>query len=191
VQRWRARSSAILTGSGTVLADDPRLTVRLPSATAESSPQDAIEPHRPLRVVLDRHLRTPRGANALDRSAPTLIVHAQETQPSDARFAEVELAGVSIDADGRLDLAEVLSLLAKHGINELQVEAGPTLCGAFLQGALVDELLVYVAPIVLGDRARPLLALPELATMASARRLRAVDRRCVGADERILYRDAL
>ena len=144
---------------------------------------------RPVRVVLDSHLRTPQGANLLDAAAPTLIVHGEGARPGDGRFDGVELAAVSADADGRLALAEVLSLLAARGVNELQVEAGPTLCGALLQGGFVDELLLYVAPLVLGDRARPLLALTELAAMADARRLRVVDRRNVGDDERILYRE--
>lgn len=188
VQRWRARSSAILTGSGTVLADNPRLTVRSPGPFAESSQRDTVEAYQPLRVVLDRSLRTPLGASVLDGSAPTLIVHAEDAQP-ESRFADAEVAAVQGTADGRLDLVEVLSLLARRGVNELQVEAGPTLCGALLQDGLVDELLVYVAPVVFGDRARPLLALPELAAISSARRLRVVDRRDVGSDARILYRN--
>jgi len=177
VQRWRARSSAILTGSGTVRADDPRLTVRL------ASPHTA-----PLRVALDRELRTPRGAHLLDGSAPTLIFHAPDARPAHDGFARVELAAIAV-RDGRLDLSQVLHELGRRGLNELQVEAGPTLCGALLQDGSVDELLLYVAPVVLGDKARPLLALSELTEMAQARRLRAVDRRQIGDDSRILYRE--
>ncbi|HEX7916353.1 bifunctional diaminohydroxyphosphoribosylaminopyrimidine deaminase/5-amino-6-(5-phosphoribosylamino)uracil reductase RibD [Rudaea sp.] len=177
VQRWRARSSAILTGSGTVLADDPRLTLRLNSAHAA-----------PLRVVLDRGLRTPRSAHVLDGSVPTLIFHAAGAKSAHDDFGQVELAAIDIH-DGRLDLLQVLQELGRRGVNELQVEAGPTLCGALLQSGFVDELLLYTAPVVLGDKARPLLGAPDLAQMAQAKRLHAVDRREIGGDTRILYRE--
>ena len=81
-----------------------------------------------------------------------------------------------------------LRLLAERGVNELQVEAGPTLCGALFEAGLVDELLLYVAPIVLGATARPLLALSPLASIAAAHRLRLIDERRIGADQRLLYR---
>jgi len=185
VQRWRARSSAILTGSGTMLADNPRLTARLDSL---SSYAIGGEGYKPWRIVLDGALRTPASANALDASAPTLVMHAAEAKPVDDRFASVELVRITTDANARLDLDAVLRLLAGRGVNELQVEAGPTLCGALLAAGLVDELLVYVAPIVLGDSARPLLQLPPLSSMAAAERWQLVDRRQVGADTRLLYR---
>ena len=180
VQRWRARSSAILTGSGTVLADDPRLTARLPQSFA-------FEP--PLRVILDRALRTPAGANVLDGGAPTLVVHAPDAQP-DTRFANAELTAVALDAYGRLDLGEVLALLARRGMNEVQVEAGPTLCGALLQSGFVDELLLYMSAVLLGDAARPLFVLPPLTRMSERHGLRIVDQGQVGADWRLLLRPA-
>lgn len=235
VQRWRARSSAIMTGVGTVLADDPRLTVRLGSVPdqesrteesllsplppeevdARSAPADAPRSARrraaagprsgasrqllpaqqgtaaapPLRVILDAALRTPAAANVLDGTAPTLVLHATHAKPSaHDRFARVELAPLHCDAHGHLALEAVLRLLAERGINELQVEAGPTLCGALLAANLVDELLLYVAPVILGDRARPLLALPALDAIARAPRLRVVEQRQVGADLRLLLR---
>jgi len=229
VQRWRARSSAIMTGIGTVLADDPRLTVRKLERPLHTSPNEAHleplslrergwgegpgEPGRqadprpspgppghplpmgegkshvpPLRVVLDRGLRTPRASNVLDGSAPTLILHGEGAKPHDDRFAGVELAGVAL-RDGSLDLTCVLALLAERGVNELQVEAGPTLCGALFAVGLVDELLLYVAPVLLGDQARPLLVLPGLETITGARRLRVVDQRSVGVDQRLLLRE--
>jgi len=83
----------------------------------------------------------------------------------------------------------VFALLAERGINELQVEAGPTLCGALFAEGLVDELLLYVAPVLLGDQARPLLALPGLESITAARRLRVIDRRSVGDDQRLLLRE--
>src|SRR5262249_32694103 len=104
VQHWRARSSALLTGIGTVLADDPRLTVgAADDARGRPRPDppcadDAGEQFKPLRVVLDGKLKTPRGASLLDHAAPTLFVHATECKPSDDRFANAELAGVALDA---------------------------------------------------------------------------------------------
>jgi diaminohydroxyphosphoribosylaminopyrimidine deaminase/5-amino-6-(5-phosphoribosylamino)uracil reductase len=178
VQRWRARSSAILTGSGTVLADDPRLTVRLPEDVASAPP---------LRVVLDRHLRTPAGSHVLDGAAPTLLLHAADATCNDTRFDAVERAALPVCSDG-LDLGAVLGLLAGRGCNEVQVEAGPTLCGALFGAGLVDELLLYVAPLLLGDSARPLLCLPPLAGMEARRRLQVVEQRAVGADTRLRLR---
>lgn len=232
VQHWRARSSAILTGSGTVLADDPRLTVRLEpgprrarglependvvpadagSGVAPAGPKetdsrfrgDDVDPTRrscedgsgggepllssPLRVVLDRGLRTPAAAHVLDDTAPTLVFHAPGVHPPHAGFGHAELFAVET-RDGRLDLAQVLAELGRRGVNELQVEAGPTLCGALFAAGLVDELLLYVAPLFLGDAARPLLALPALNDMAARWRLRVLEQRQVGDDWRSLLR---
>jgi diaminohydroxyphosphoribosylaminopyrimidine deaminase/5-amino-6-(5-phosphoribosylamino)uracil reductase len=187
VQHWRARSSAILTGSGTVLADDPRLTVR--SIAPVSGELDEPGFVAPLRVVLDRRLSTPASANVLDGRVPTLVVHAADAQVIDDRFARVERVPVEIRA-GRLDLHAVLALLATRAVNEVQVEAGSVLCGALFAEGLVDELLLYVAPVLLGDAARPLLALPPLADMAERWRLRVIDQRQIGVDWRLLLRPA-
>jgi len=142
----------------------------------------------PLRVVFDRELRMPRNSNVLDGSAPTLTFHGEDAKPIDDRFARVELVAVPAH-DSRIDIASVFALLAERGINELQVEAGPTLCGALFAEGLVDELLLYVAPVLLGDQARPLLALPGLESITAARRLRVIDRRSVGDDQRLLLRE--
>ncbi len=176
VQRWRARSSAILTGSGTALADDPRLTVRL----------DDVPHVPPLRVVLDRLLRTPEGAHLLDGRAPTLMLHGTLARPG-LRFADVECVEVP-ETDTGLDLDAVLGMLAGRGVNELHVEAGPTLSGALFAAGLVDELLLYVAPVLLGDRARPLMALPSLADMADRWHLDVMDRQVLGEDMRLRLR---
>lgn len=176
VQRWRARAGAILTGSGTVLADDPHLTMRLPEADVAPL----------LRVVLDTGLRTPAGFHLLDGSAPTLVLHGPHVTP-DARFAKAECQSMAL-ADGRLPLRAVLETLANRAINEVQVEAGSVLCGALLEQGLVDELLLYVAPVLLGSSARPLLALPALSDMASRWRLQVVDERRLGEDWRLLLR---
>jgi diaminohydroxyphosphoribosylaminopyrimidine deaminase/5-amino-6-(5-phosphoribosylamino)uracil reductase len=175
VQRWRARSSAILTGIGTVLADDPRLTVRLD------------EPHAtPLRVVLDANLRTPAGSHILDGAIPTLVAHAKDVSPPDARFDRVER--MAVDAiDGKLELAAVLTALAARGVNELQVEAGPILSGSLLAGGFVDEILLYVAPILLGDTARPFANLPPVASLANASKLTLLEQANVGPDLRLRF----
>jgi diaminohydroxyphosphoribosylaminopyrimidine deaminase/5-amino-6-(5-phosphoribosylamino)uracil reductase len=178
VQRWRARSSAILSGSGTVLADDPRLTVRLPE-DEEFAP--------PLRVILDRQLRTPAGSRVLDGSTPALVLHGAAASGVDTRFERVER--MTMAARGELlDLHAVLAMLAGRGCNEVHVEAGPTLCGALFAAGLVDELLLYVAPVLLGDAARPLLQLPTLDDMDRRWQLRIVEQRMLGQDIRLRLR---
>src|SRR5574337_18868 len=177
VQRWRARSSAILSGSGTVLADDPRLTVRL--AGEQFLP--------PVRVLLDRQLRTPAGSHVLDGSTPSLVLQGAAATCADDRFARVERVVVATP-EGAFDLRAVLGLLAGRGCNEVHVEAGPTLCGALFAAGLVDELLLYVAPLLLGDDARPLLRLTSLADMAQRWRLQVRDQRPIGADWRLRLR---
>ena len=165
------------------MSDDPRLTVRLPEGGAGTC--------RALRVVLDPRLDAlQNGAHLLDGSAPTLVLHAPEAKPADDRYAQAELVAVERDADGRLDLHAVVRLLAQKRVNELQVEAGPRLCGALFEAGLVDELLLYVAPVLLGDDARPLLALPPIADMAARKSLRMIDQRQVGDDMRLLLRFA-
>lgn len=177
VQRWRARSGAILTGLGTVLADDPRLTLRL----------DDGEVAAPLwRVLLDRNLRTPAGANVLDGSAPTLVLHGDHAVP-DARFAAVECVALASDEAG-IDLEAALRLLAARGINEVQVEAGAKLSGALLAKGLVDEVLVYVAPVLLGEAARPLFAGLDVGTMAQRRHLDLIESTRIGDDLRLQLR---
>ncbi len=182
VQRWRARSSAILSGIGTVLADDPRLTARPPV----SADADAV-PIGPLRVIIDRDLRSPASAHILDGSVRTLVLHGRGMDSVDQRFERVELAAVEI-RDNRLDLCLVLAMLAARDINEVQVEAGPSLCGALFAEGLVDELLLYVAPILLGNDARALLDLPALSEMSSRWKLGVVDQRMFGQDWRLLLR---
>lgn len=195
VQRWRARSSAIVTGIGTVLADDPRLTVRWPPRSVAANPQASTEAKAgegapdvpPQRVIFDRSLRTPRGAQVLDGSVPTVVFHAHDAVATDERFHRVMRLPVESDAYG-LDLVHALGLLAARGMNEVQVEAGATLSGALFDAGLVDELLLYVAPVLLGDSARSLLALPTLADMAGRWTLQVVEQRQVGVDARLLLR---
>jgi diaminohydroxyphosphoribosylaminopyrimidine deaminase/5-amino-6-(5-phosphoribosylamino)uracil reductase len=124
----------------------------------------------------------------IDGSAPTLVLHAPNARRA-AHFDKVECVPVEMRGS-RLDLDAVLALLATRGCNEVQVEAGATLAGAWLTAGLVDELLLYVAPVLLGDDARPLLYLPPLTTMAGRYELRTIERRAVGDDLRLLLRPA-
>ncbi|WP_211365166.1 bifunctional diaminohydroxyphosphoribosylaminopyrimidine deaminase/5-amino-6-(5-phosphoribosylamino)uracil reductase RibD [Pseudoxanthomonas taiwanensis] len=174
VQHWRARSGAILTGADTVLADDPALTARV---------QAEVVP--PLRVVVDSRLRSLARARVRDGAAPTLYLHAPDVVPPaglQAEFAAVPLR------DGHLDLEVALRLLGERGINEVQVEAGPVLCGALLRAGLVDELLLYQAPLLLGDAARPLFAGLGIGSMAGRLRFRLMDEARLGEDRRLLLR---
>ncbi len=137
VQRWRARSSAIITGSGTALADNPRLTVRLDDNTPFVPP---------LRVVLDSRLQIRSGMHLLDGSVPGIIFHAGVAGADDARFANIDCESLPGDSAG-LDLQALMKQLAERRCNEVQIEAGPTLCGALFEAGLVDELLLYIAPV--------------------------------------------
>jgi diaminohydroxyphosphoribosylaminopyrimidine deaminase/5-amino-6-(5-phosphoribosylamino)uracil reductase len=180
VQHWRARSSAILTGVGTVLADDPMLSVRPAGAAVR----------QPARVILDSELRTPPAARVFENIAErgvwifTTSSDAQRTAALEARGAKVERIGTAASVDIRL----VLQALATAAMNEVLVEAGATLAGALVQQQLVDELLLYVAPMVLGDRGRGLLQMPEPPTLAQARRFDIIETIAVGADQRIRLR---
>jgi diaminohydroxyphosphoribosylaminopyrimidine deaminase/5-amino-6-(5-phosphoribosylamino)uracil reductase len=179
VMRWRARAGALLTGAGTVLADDPQLTVRFEGEDA------ATEFVPPLRVVLDPGLATVARDRVRAGDAPTLYVHAPEAKPT--RGFDAQRAWVPM-RDGRLDLPAVLRLLHEREINEVQVEAGATLAGAWIQTGLVDELLLYVAPVLLGDGARPLFDGLRIEEMTRRLRMGIVESRRVGEDLRVLLR---
>jgi len=139
----------------------------------------------PIRVILDTHGRVSRATRVFDASAPTVAVHAVDIVP-DYRD---EIVAFAVPRDGEfLDLRATLSQLAQRDINEVQVEAGATLCGALLRQGLVDELLVYVAPVLLGERGRPLFSGLGINLMSERRGLRLVDSRQVGTDLRLLLR---
>ncbi len=174
--RWRARSCAILTGIGTVLQDDPRLTVR-----------EVQTSRQPLRVVVDRHGELPTTARLLDGGAVLVVSAAPPRVAWPEHVRHVRLPG----PDGRVDLEAMLSLLAEQGINELQVEAGAKLNGALLGAGLIDELLLYLAPCLLGDPARGMFALPApLSELAQRVQLSIRDSARIGDDWRILARPA-
>lgn len=173
---WRARSCAILTGIGTVREDDPSLTVR-----------DVPCSRQPLRVIADSRLDIAPTARVLSGGA---LVFAASPDPD--RTVRLSSLGVEVvrtpGEDGRIDLPAMLLELGRRGINELLVEGGARLNGALIAGGLVDELLVYQAPILVGDRARGMADLPELTDLTGASRLLIVERREVGHDLRTRIR---
>jgi len=173
---WRARACAILTGAGTVRDDDPRLTVR-----------DVETFRQPLRVVVDSHFETPPTARILE-GGHTLLAAASEDA---ARIAALRAAGAEVlvlpNPQGKVDLPRLLRLLAERGVNELHVEAGHKLNGSLLREGLVDELLLYFAPTLIGS-GREMFPLPEIDDLAGRRDLKIVDLRRVGGDIRILAR---
>lgn len=179
VQRLRAESCAIMTGIGTVLADDPRLDIREPG----------LNGRQPLRVVLDRRLRFPETAAMLKQSGRTLIF---TLNPDAKRKEELTKAGAEVIAmqiQVERFSEEVLRFLAQQEkINEILLEAGAGLSGDMLQSGLVDELIVYQAPVLLGDMAKGLFYLPELKNMKDKIDLELIDVRHVGNDLRFLLK---
>jgi len=174
---WRRRAGAVLTGIGTVLADDPRLDVRLVPTQLQ-----------PLRVVVDSGFATPPAARLLQEPGRVLVVGAQD-QP--ARMASLRAAGAEVlllpGADGRVDLPQLLQRLAANGVGELHVEAGAVLNAALIGADLVDELLVYTAPRLLGP-GRGMAALPELPALDAALGFDFQDCQRIGTDLRLLVR---
>jgi diaminohydroxyphosphoribosylaminopyrimidine deaminase / 5-amino-6-(5-phosphoribosylamino)uracil reductase len=179
VQHWRARSSAVLTGAGTVRADDPRLDVRLTYGSWV---------RQPLKVLLDPALSCPPGARLFTGAAS--LVFAAEAAPESAALAAhqppVTVERVPASSDGRLDLDAVIARLTALEVNELLVECGPRLAASFLAARRVDELIVYVAPILLGADAPPLTAMTgaEAEGSAAAFDIGSVER--IGADLRLI-----
>jgi diaminohydroxyphosphoribosylaminopyrimidine deaminase/5-amino-6-(5-phosphoribosylamino)uracil reductase len=177
-QRWRARSSAIVTGIETVLKDDPRLSVRT-IATGR----------QPLRVVVDSRLRMPPHSALTGDDARVLVATCAS---DDRRAKSFRAAGVEVlclpGEQGRVDLAALMRQLAGRGINEVLLESGATLCGTMLQANLVDELIVYLAPCLIGAEAQGMFALPALTRLQDRVRLDIQDVRAVGDDWRIIAR---
>ena len=175
---WRKRAGAVLTGIGTVLDDDPRLDVRLvPTAT------------QPLRVVVDSRLDIAPSARVLQPPGRALVYTASADSARMAALTapHIEVARLPADAQGKTDLAAMLVDLARREVNELHVEAGEKLNGSLLRAGLVDELLVYVAPRLLGP-GRGIAAIGPLASLADSLDFEFVDVERVGADLRLRLR---
>ncbi len=187
VQRLRARSSAVLTGIDTVLTDDPRLDVRENFSFDKGSAASRIR--QPLRVIADSRLRTPAGAKILAPPGSALIAtrDANATAADALKAAGAEVVTVPSRAE-RVDLSALLTLLAGRGVNELHAECGPTLAGALLDAGLVDELVLYLAAVMLGPSARPMAVLEEITGMKQRLELEILDLRVVGEDLRVTLR---
>jgi len=174
---WRARACAVLTGHGTVRDDDPQLTVR-----------DVETPRQPLRVVVDSRLETPLHARVL-AGGGALIVCAIEDKSKIAQLRDRSVDVVVLpNAAGKVELFALMEELGRRELNEVHVEGGHRLNGSLINEGCVDELLVYFAPCLIGDRARGMAELPELSDLASRRALKITDTRAVGDDLRILAR---
>lgn len=189
VQRLRARSSAVISGVESIIFDNSRLTVRADQLQLDDAA--TIARRQPLRVVVDSRLRLPLAAACLREPGRTLI--ATCSQDGDRRQS-LEAAGGEVlvlpsGQDGRVDLDALLAFLAEEKeVNEVLLETGATLAGAMLDAELVDEIQLFMAPILLGGEARPLFALPGLERMAQQRPLDIEDIRAIGRDWRIIAR---
>lgn len=188
VQRLRARSSAVVTGAGTALADRPSLTVRPEQWQLAGYPEGPVR--QPLRVVLDSRLRTPPETPLISAAGQSLVLCAPGADPAARRALETAGAEVQELPGGAtgIDLNAVLAELARRECNEVLFECGAGLAGALVREQLLDELVLYTAPVLLGSAARPLLALPEIERMNEQLRLERVDLRQLGDDLRLTLR---
>ena len=171
--RWRARACAVLTGIGTVKADDPQLTVR-----------EVETPRQPLRVVVDSRLEISDKAKILQGDRALIFAGAPCDRPLNAEIVSLP------NRDGKVELRAMLEELARRGINELHVEAGFRLNGSLLREGCVDELLIYLNPSLLGDEAQAIAAIPGVAALDRRLRLELVSLERVGGDIRVLARRA-
>jgi len=175
--RWRARACAILTGIGTVKDDDPRLTVR-----------DIETPRQPLKVVVDSKLEVSPRAK-LFASGAVLVVAAVADRDRIARLAEVGAEVIVMpNAAGKVDLAALMVELARRELNEVHVEAGTKLNGSLVSAGVVDEVLLYLAPSLIGDSGRGMFNLPAPASLAARTHLAVRDVTRIGDDVRVIAR---
>lgn len=177
--RWRARSCAVLTGIGTILADNPQLTVRHVSTSRQ-----------PKKVIIDHRLVIPLDADVLKGETVYLFTAASADTEKIGRLENMGVAVFPVEQidQGRINLEGVMAMLAKLECNEILVEAGSALGGALIQAGLVDELIIYMAPSLLGDAARGMFRLPDLNNLDDKCSLRIEDARQIGPDFRFIAR---
>jgi len=174
VQNWRARSDAILTGVGTILADDPSLNVRIKG-----------QPRQPARIIVDSHWRTPPRARLFEIKGEVIVAGLDDNVGRKSLLDAGAECVVLPAREGRVDLLALFQELATREINEVQVEAGATLCGELLRLDLIDELLVYQAPVLLGGGSISPFASPRLDKMDDRVHLEWIDSRRIGQDMRL------
>lgn len=175
-QYWRASSCAIVTGIGTVLSDNPKLSVRL----YENARQ-------PLRVVVDSELKIPLDAHILHEK-PLLIVYANDKQKKLPQLQALGIECTQLDDSGKVDLVALIKMLAEREMNEVWIEAGEGLNGAFLKAHLIDELIIYYAPVILGSEAKGMFTLPAYEDLENKITTTLIDHRWVGQDLRMRFK---
>jgi diaminohydroxyphosphoribosylaminopyrimidine deaminase/5-amino-6-(5-phosphoribosylamino)uracil reductase len=188
VQKMRAQSDAIITGIGSVMADDPSMTVRIDN---DNSPAKSHSVRQPKRIIMDTALSIPPDSKILYPSNEVQIFCLEELAQAD-HYKALTNKGVDVTytqaaEEGGIDLVSALETLADQGINEVLVETGAVLAGSFLQEGLVDEVVVYMAPKLLGSNARPLMQLP-LASMSEAVDLEMVNLSQIGKDIKLVFK---
>lgn len=201
VQRWRARSSAILTGINTVLEDDPSMTVRpgdwqgeFPEAWLGPEGMDEAKVRQPIRIILDSDLRIASTAKILSAAAQSWLFHRPNANLEQKKKKLINQGAKVVALKSKtesVDIAQLLQYLAEQEINEVWLESGATLAGKFVQLGLVDEFIIYMAPKLMGHNARGLFNLPGIDAMADSLDLEWQDIRQVGNDLRIIARPAL
>lgn len=179
VQKLRAASAAIMTGIGTVLMDDPGLDVR----------SIDIGERQPLRIILDRKLRLPTSAKMLLLAGRTLVFthNTDKTRKQELQSAGAEIVVVK-DGEKNFLIAVMQYLAEQEEVNEVLLEAGAELSGALLEQGLIDEFIIYQAPVLMGDKAKGLFHLPSIETMKDKLELEIIDRRMVGRDQRMTFK---
>ena len=179
VHRWRARSSAVLTGIGTLLADDPTFTVRLPG-----------EWRQPMKVIVDTNLSTPVDAKVFQRNPDLVYIATGVDDPEEHEALNAIGANIQVfpERRGFMDLKSILETLAELECNEVLMEAGAGMNGALLEAGLVDELILYICPSLLGDKARGMFSLPGISSMTERRELEIADARIFDKDLRLILR---
>ena len=184
VQKLRAASCAIITGVHSVIQDNPSLTLRAPELPLPNAA--LICNKQPLRVILDSQLKTPPSAKIISAPGSCLIVTTANADPQLKLALELAGAEVYVQTNRRssICLSQLIDMLGKRGCNNVLFETGPTLAGAVLQENLLDEAIIYMAPVIMGSSAKPLFHLP-LSTMAEKKPLAISDIRSVGSDWRI------